>query len=474
MTTFVTAFLDLGEDRSKDKSVDHCFGLFSKLADTGIKLHLFLSKCYQEKYDALVGHRENVFIENIELNELEIYHDVETVNYGLPSVRTDHHDTKNFMILMNAKTEFVFRAMQKGASKQYAWIDFSIFHVFKEPSETARYLKMLGASAIRDGIYMPGCWGTGEPSFASVCWRFCGGFFIGDVGSLENFYTIHRSLFKTLVALKGLTWEVNIWAWLEHIGHLNCRWYKADHNDSILRIPASAFKIVASLTTIPPREASCRLALDSLIPQVDHIYLSIAREYKRFGAWETPAYLQEEPYRSHVTVVIGDDKGPATKYVGALSVLPDAWVFVCDDDQEYHHTLLSRMSTSIQEFAVYQNHYESIQQKTSGGMIHGYVGLLVHATSLQGLQEHPLPASSYFVDDQWISIYCFLKGIPIKKTSAEHYVSIFKVLDGWHEKIGEAPLAGLQNRDAMVAELAKDFGVVFEKGMLKFSAPSEK
>jgi hypothetical protein len=471
MTTFVTAFLDLGEDRSKDKSVERCFGLFSQLAGTGVSIRLFLSHSYQAEYDRIVGPHANVRIQHLNLQELDTYDDVTTVNYGLPPNRTEHHDTRNFMILMNSKIELVFRAMQqdKGAAGQYAWIDFSIFHVFRDLPGTTAYLKMLGSSKVKPGLYMPGCWDRGgEPSFASVCWRFCGGFFLGDTASLEKFYLSSRSLFKAVVALKGLAWEVNFWAWMEYIGHLNCDWFKADHNDSIVRIPGTAFRVVASLTTIPPRAAACRLALDSLIPQVEHVYLSVARDYKRFGAWEPPAYLQEEPYRSSVTVVVGEDKGPATKYVGALAVIPDNhWVFVCDDDQEYHHTLLLRMKDSIRRTCVYQNHYDSILQKTSGGLIHGYVGLLVHGSLLQGLRDFPLPEAAYFVDDQWMSIYCFLNGIDIYGTKAEHYISIFGALDGWHEKIGEASLAGLHNRDAMVAALATEFGVTFQGGNIR-------
>jgi hypothetical protein len=121
------------------------------------------------------------------------------------------------------------------------------------------------------------------------------------------------------------------------------------------------------------------------------------------------------------------------------------------------------MKESISRLAVYQNHYDSILQKTSGGLIHGYVGLLIHGSLLQGLKTFPLPEAAYFVDDQWMSIYCFLNGITIDKTKAEHYVSIFQALDGWHEKIGEASLAGLHNREAMVTSLSASFGVSFHK-----------
>jgi hypothetical protein len=463
-TTFVTAFLNLGEDRSKDKSVEKCFSLFAQLVATGINLHLFLSKSYKDIYDELIGSPTNVVIEYIELNELDIYREVQNTPYGLPQIRTEHHDTRNFMILMNGKIEFVHRAMKTRDSTHYAWIDFSLFHVIKDVKGTSAYLTMLGSSALKDGLYMPGCWGPGEPSFASVCWRFCGGFFIGDKHSLETFYTSTHSLFNSIIYIKGLAWEVNIWAWLEHIGHLNCKWYKADHNDSIVRVPTEAFKVVASLTTIPPRESECRLAIDSILGQVDHIYISVSHEYKRFGPWTPPAYLQEEPYKSKVTLQFGEDRGPATKYVGALGIIPkDVWVFICDDDQEYHPTLLSRMKEGIQDIVVYQNHYESIKRKTSGGMIHGYVGLLVHSSLLQGLIDVPLPPSAYFVDDQWMSIYCFNRAIRICKTKAETYTDIYGTLDGWHEKIGTASLASLNNRDEMIAILSKEFGVTFDK-----------
>jgi hypothetical protein len=456
-TTFVSAFLDLAEDRSKDKSVEKCFGLFGQLAATGIRLHLFLSRCYEGMITA-----PNVSIEYIELEELDTFKDISGMDYALPSTRTPHHDTKNFMILMNSKIEFVHRAMAARRSNNYAWIDFSIFHVLKDP-QAASYLQMLGSASLKPGLYFPGCWDLALPNFSAVCWRFCGGFFIGDAASIAGFYETHRRHFKNLVAQKGLAWEVNVWAWLEYTGHLPCNWFRADHNDTIIRVPPSAFRVVASLTTIPPRATSCRLALDSLLGQVDQIYLSVSRNYRRFGPWTPWDFLSEEPYASKVTVVYGEDDGPATKYLGGLSrISPADWVFVCDDDQEYHPTLVARMMNSVKRIAVYQNHYESIRHKTSGGLIHGYVGLLIHGSLLQGLRLFPLPPAARIVDDQWMSIYCFLKGVPILPSGVETYADIYKVLDGWHEKIGEASLAGLRNRDQMVSELADAFEVRFE------------
>ena len=228
--------------------------------------------------------------------------------------------------------------------------------------------------------------------------------------------------------------------------------------------------VVASLTTIPSRiETSCRLAIDSLIHQVEHIYLSIPSYYKRFSKSITiPDYFSEEPYRSKVSIVICEDKGPATKYLGALGRIPEnTYIFFCDDDQEYHDNLISRMMQSVTPNAVYQNRYSIIQNQTSGGLIHGFVGNLVNSSLLKDLPNFILPDSAYHVDDQWISIYYFLNNIPIKGTGIEHYWEIYKVLENNHEKLGKDSLAALGTRNARVAELARFFNVKFiEKGLI--------
>ena len=63
---------------------------------------------------------------------------------------------------------------------------------------------------------------------------------------------------------KGLTWEVNLWSYLENTEAFAFAptWYKADHDASILAVPsASALSVVASLTTIPSRiRTTCRSA----------------------------------------------------------------------------------------------------------------------------------------------------------------------------------------------------------------------
>jgi hypothetical protein len=253
-----------------------------------------------------------------------------------------------------------------------------------------------------------------------------------------------------------------------HYMELRCgfcpQWFSANHDDSILRIPGSCLYVVASLTTIPPRiETDCRKAIESLFHQVDHVYVAVSKEYTRFGAFETlPPYIVEEPFKSKVSFVFGPDYGPAGKYIGNLGSIPDdSLIFICDDDQEYHPTLLDRMLNQVKDIAVYQNHYSSICTKTSGGLIHGYVGLLFPKVLLQNVQEFPRPEAYRFVDDQWMSFYCFSNTIPIKSTSIEQYSQIFAVLDNYHEKWGVESLSGLHNREAKIKELSGALNLTF-------------
>lgn len=474
-TTFVTAFLDLREDRSKDKSWHRCVDLFHQLAATGISLHCFISQTVKDAMELPLS--PNVYYENIELYNLQTYTCIQGVHYDVPTTNTPHHDTANFMILMNAKTEFMRRAVKEDhfQTTHFAWIDFSIFHVFRsDPSAASKFLQVLAHSALQPKcLYFPGCWGKGTASdvlFKQINWRFCGGFFLGDRESVLSFANIHAAYFPIIVRMqRKLVWETNIWHYLELYHGLQVDWFPADHNERIIQIPRSALRIVASLTTIPPRiEQSCRLTIDSLLPQVEHIYLSVADNYSRFGVLEDlPEYLSEEPYKSKVTVVRGPDYGPASKYIGAIHHLPKAtWVFVCDDDQEYHSQLINRMRESITMTAVYQNHFDSIQRKTSGGLIHGYVGNLVPADLLMRLETFPLPDAARFVDDQWMSIVCHRFGCPIQPTSCEQYADIFQVLENNHEKLGIDSLAGLANRDAKVQELSAYFKVRFQQGQV--------
>jgi len=225
--TFVTAFLDLREVRSKDKTKEDRIRYFRKLNATGVRLHVFVSPEFRNDLPEVL----NGVVETISLEELTFF---PISPQGLPETRSDVHDTRNFLILMNAKIEFMKRAIESGkhTSTHYAWADFNLYHVLWDP-ESGDELRAIHYSHLPPTcLFFPGCWPK-SVRWDAVNWRFCGGFFLGDRQSLLRLYETYLREYPTL---PKLTWEVNVWAYLESLG-VPFDWYAADHAPSIVKIP---------------------------------------------------------------------------------------------------------------------------------------------------------------------------------------------------------------------------------------------
>jgi hypothetical protein len=246
--TFITAFIDLEDDKTKNKSIETRFSHFSTLSSSGISLVVFLSRSHMDK----AIQAPHIRYIPIDLCDLLTYKESMEEPLKLPINRTSHKDTLEYMILINSKIEFIQKAIDLNhfQSTHFAWIDFSIFHVIKDVGSSLSYLRMLSNSKFADRfITAAGCWdlGVGRSYIHdAINWRYCGGFFLGDIESLQEFYRLYRIYFpKYLKETKTMLWEVNIWHKMELDGW-KCVWYKADHNDSILRIPSS---LITSVST---------------------------------------------------------------------------------------------------------------------------------------------------------------------------------------------------------------------------------
>ncbi len=121
------------------------------------------------------------------------------------------------------------------------------------------------------------------------------------------------------------------------------------------------------------------------------------------------------------------------------------------------------MKNTMNSIAVYQNRYETVRNG-SGGIIHGFVGNMVHRSLLDGLSEFELPNCARFVDDQWMSIYYYMCKILIKPSGIEAHKDIFAVLENDHEKVGVDSLAALKSRGDYIQELSTHYKVQFQKG----------
>lgn len=239
--TYVTSFMNLSEDRTKLRSPEVHIKNFKILAATGINIYLFLSYSYKDIYDSICGEMKNVYIEYVELFEMDTFISIRDLDIKIPANRNELKDTKNFMILMNTKPEYLHKAIKANIynTTHYAWIDFGINHIFKDSSNLSNLYTLANSNLPKKCFCIPGCWAQGlhKYQFDIISWRFAGGFFIGDKESIENFYQTTNKLWKETVKTHGLTWEVNYWAYLEDRGLIDVLWYYSDHTDELIDFP---------------------------------------------------------------------------------------------------------------------------------------------------------------------------------------------------------------------------------------------
>jgi hypothetical protein len=63
---------------------------------------------------------------------------------------------------------------------------------------------------------------------------------MGTAAAVQKFYEFHKEYQAT--AFDRTTWEVNLWAFLEHKG-CPISWYKADHTDAMIDVPRTIFEV---------------------------------------------------------------------------------------------------------------------------------------------------------------------------------------------------------------------------------------
>ena len=252
--TFVTAFMNIYQTSFQNKDVEWRFRHFKKIAETGIQLAVFCSPDCSQYMENFMKDFPNIkLIQYLDLQDTWTYKLCDDVENKLgepillPNSRNFDKDTREYIILMNAKTEFLKMAIEKNAwsSSHFAWIDFNIYHIFQGSQREQyanEYLKSMSQRTM--GSYfltLPGCWGKNnvheEFLMNDICWRFCGGFFIGSADRVLEFHKCYQDYFADfLLSKKKLIWEVNFWAYLELKHGLSVIWYPGDHNESILEI----------------------------------------------------------------------------------------------------------------------------------------------------------------------------------------------------------------------------------------------
>jgi hypothetical protein len=236
-----------------DRCIEWRISHFKKLIhnNSEISLLIFCSPDYLKYLQPVLELKKTmIHIEVLDLKETRTWKSIDAINVDatlkLPSVRNELKDTAEYIALMNAKSELIHKAIDLNLwnSDHYAWIDFNIYHIFKTNPEYAdKFLQTLVKRDLQSQnfIAIPGCWPFKhmhiDQLVHSICWRFCGGFFIGTKESLLEMDRLYECEFAGFLRATGvLTWEVNFWAFLEYEKGWTPVWYAADHNESMLEI----------------------------------------------------------------------------------------------------------------------------------------------------------------------------------------------------------------------------------------------
>lgn len=256
MITFVSAFLKLNDNVFEwYKSIDDCFFLFEKiLRIKEIKINLFLSSCYIEYGNRLISkYPNNINIDYLELEDLWTYNEVSKIkDISLPSNRNLQKDGVKYLSLQNCKLELIYKSIQNNYfnTKHYSWIDFRIFHIIKQDVEHIflQDLEKMVQNKLKENLLViPGCWNKSNIQemyqylIERISWRFCGGFILGDKESLIKFYKDFKNIWSVYLSQNKITWEVNIWHHLELNNLINPLWFKADHDNTIIKIPEECY-----------------------------------------------------------------------------------------------------------------------------------------------------------------------------------------------------------------------------------------
>ena len=252
MTTFVSAIFDIFNNKDEKidirKSKQKRISYFEELAQTGIKIVLFCCPVYEILLQPTLAKYSNVkLLSVIKFEDLLAYklcHNYENKfqkQLTLPFNRSEIKDSREYMILINSKVEFVRRAIEANIfnSQYFCWIDFSILYLFNEREQPLAKLKYISNQSVfqnKKCIITPGCYEKNNNDYLNkVNWRFCAGILIGDKESLLEFTATAINMFPIFLSITNkLIWEVNYWNWLEQSNIFNPNWYQTNFSQSII------------------------------------------------------------------------------------------------------------------------------------------------------------------------------------------------------------------------------------------------
>lgn len=276
MITFVTAYINYYKTPIENSTHQLRLSRFTPLLESNIPLCIFVTQdCVEilhqylqrqsvnsKSYTKLIVLKESFF------ESSSIY--LQSACKNLPKHRFPPKDTFDFMCYGHTKIEFLRQTCQINPfhTEFFAWIDYDIANMFHDKDATLGFLQMIANAPITNRhypstehepskpihpdhhVYIPGCWGENDNHnyIDSIHWRFCGGFMLANTQSISYLWSLYEThLIEFLKTYDTMVWDINFLAWLEHRQYWKPIWYKADHNDTIVRIPPYVYSETLSL-----------------------------------------------------------------------------------------------------------------------------------------------------------------------------------------------------------------------------------
>lgn len=223
--TFITALYLPSEPTYR--KLETYFAMFKLLAATGVPIILYLDKRLEGVGKELTGKYPNI--------EKCFYGSVDTsyvsADAELPVDRNLQKDTVDYFCIQLTKLWALNHAADHIKTSHMAWIDFGIYHMFRDRDLCHLLLNRIAMSKFPgDKILSPSCWDVSPHSlWDKISWRHCGSFLLGPPNAIRRAY--QKQMEIVMNNLPRLTWEVNYWAMMDDMFHH----YRADHNDLILK-----------------------------------------------------------------------------------------------------------------------------------------------------------------------------------------------------------------------------------------------
>lgn len=259
---YVTAFYNIKSTATHSSIINS----FEPFLNTNLKILVFT-----DFEDLSLGNIEKIVLPRANLTSFL------QESAALPEYRNKEKDTLEFLQLMNAKPEFLYRAKKHLDAKVYVWFDFGILKIIKNKDQFLKSMALLDQSLIKGKVVIPGCINKDLINYNNLfvypIWRFCGGLLIVCKSAVDKFHELHLSSLECCRKLESLTWEVNLWSKIEVDNPEIFHWYKADHNDSIMPtiISKSSEKKIIYLTMIKNESAIICRSIESVLALCDAV-----------------------------------------------------------------------------------------------------------------------------------------------------------------------------------------------------------